>query len=227
MAATILVVEDEPAIQELIKLNLEQAGYRCLQAFNAQQAAAMVRAELPHLVILDWILPGQPGIEFGRSLRGDKRTSAIPIIMLSARVTEQDKLAAFDMGADDYVTKPFSPRELSARIGVLLRNTAPQLSDTAVEANGLRIDPVRRRVSGGGHTLNLNPTEFRLLHFMMTHRNRVYSRAQLLDKVWGDHVYVEERTVDVHIRRLRKALASSGHEHLIETVRGSGYRFSA
>ena len=227
MAATILVVEDEPAIQELIKLNLEQAGYRCLQAFNAQQAAAMVRAELPHLVILDWILPGQPGIEFGRNLRSDKRTSAIPIIMLSARVTEQDKLAAFDMGADDYVTKPFSPRELSARIGVLLRNTAPQLSDTAVEANGLRIDPVRRRVSGGGHTLNLNPTEFRLLHFMMTHRNRVYSRAQLLDKVWGDHVYVEERTVDVHIRRLRKALASSGHEHLIETVRGSGYRFSA
>ncbi len=227
MAATILVVEDEPAIQELIKLNLEQAGYRILQAFNAQQASAMVRAELPHLVILDWILPGQPGIEFGRGLRGDKRTVSIPIIMLSARAAEQDKLAAFEMGADDYVTKPFSPRELSARIGVLLRNAAPQLSDTAVEYRGLRIDPVRRRVIGSGLSLNLNPTEFRLLHFMMTHRNRVYSRAQLLDKVWGDHVYVEERTVDVHIRRLRKALAQSGHEHLIETVRGSGYRFSA
>jgi two-component system phosphate regulon response regulator PhoB len=226
MAATILVVEDEPAIQELIKLNLEQAGYRIRQAFNAQQASAMVRAELPHLVILDWGLPGLPGIEFGRSLRGDRRTQTIPIIMLSARVSEKDKLAGFEMGADDYITKPFSPRELAARIGVLLRNASPQLSDSVVEAAGLRIDPVRRRVTSGIHTIHLNPTEFRLLHFLMTHRNRVYTREQLLDKVWGDHVYVEERTVDVHVRRLRKNLADCGHDQLIETVRGSGYRFA-
>jgi two-component system phosphate regulon response regulator PhoB len=225
MAASILVVEDERAIQELIKLNLEQAGYRILQAFDAKQASAMVRAELPHLVILDWILPGLPGIEFGRSLRGDRRTQAIPIIMLSARVSEQDKLAGFEMGADDYITKPFSPRELAARVGVLLRNASPQLSDSVVEAGGLRIDPVRRRVSSGVHTIPLNPTEFRLLHFLMTHRNRVYTREQLLDKVWGDHVYVEERTVDVHVRRLRKNLTECGHDQVIETVRGSGYRF--
>jgi two-component system phosphate regulon response regulator PhoB len=228
MAATILVVEDEPSIQQLIKLNLEQAGYRVLQALDAEQASDMVRAELPHLVVLDWILPGQNGLEFGRSLRGDRRTQTIPIIMLSARVAEPDKLAGFEMGADDYLTKPFSPRELTARIGVLLRNAAPQLSDSAIEAGGLRIDPVRRRVTSisGTETIHLNPTEFRLLHFMVTHRNRVYTRAQLLDKVWGDHVYVEERTVDVHIRRLRKALSASGHEHLIETVRGTGYRFA-
>jgi two-component system phosphate regulon response regulator PhoB len=225
MAATILVVEDEPAIQELIKLNLEQAGYRVLQAYSAEEASTMVRAELPHLVILDWVLPGKAGLDFGRSLRGDQRTGAIPIIMLSARVTEKDKLAGFDMGADDYITKPFSPRELAARIAVLLRNTAPQLSDTAVEAGGLRIDPVRRRVSSGVHTIHLNATEFRLLHFLMTHRNRVYSRAQLLDKIWGDHVYVEERTVDVHIRRLRAALEGSGNHERVETVRGTGYRF--
>ena len=227
MAATILVVEDEPAIQELIKLNLEQAGYRVVQAFDAEGAATRVRAELPHLIVLDWNLPGMQGIDYCRNIRVDRRTQAIPVIMLTGRTAEADKLAGFDAGADDYVTKPFSPRELAARIGVLLKNAAPQLSDAAVEARGLRIDPVRRRVSGGGHTLQLNPTEFRLLHFLMTHRNRVYSRAQLLDKIWGDHVYVEERTVDVHVRRLRKALAESGHEQLIETVRGSGYRFAS
>ena len=227
MAATILVVEDEPAIQELIKLNLEQAGYRVVQAFDAEGAATRVRAELPHLIVLDWNLPGMQGIDYCRNIRVDRRTQAIPVIMLTGRTAEADKLAGFDVGADDYVTKPFSPRELAARIGVLLKNAAPQLSDAAVEARGLRIDPVRRRVSGGGHTLQLNPTEFRLLHFLMTHRNRVYSRAQLLDKIWGDHVYVEERTVDVHVRRLRKALAESGHEQLIETVRGSGYRFAS
>ena len=227
MAATILVVEDEPAIQELIKLNLEQAGYRVVQAFDAEGAATRVRAELPHLIVLDWNLPGMQGIDYCRNIRADRRTQAIPVIMLTGRTAEADKLAGFDVGADDYVTKPFSPRELAARIGVLLKNAAPQLSDAAVEARGLRIDPVRRRVSGGGHTLQLNPTEFRLLHFLMTHRNRVYSRAQLLDKIWGDHVYVEERTVDVHVRRLRKALAESGHEQLIETVRGSGYRFAS
>jgi len=227
MAATILVVEDEPAIQELIKLNLEQAGYRVVQAFDAEGAATRVRAALPHLIVLDWNLPGMQGIDYCRNIRADRRTQAIPVIMLTGRTAEADKLAGFDVGADDYVTKPFSPRELAARIGVLLKNAAPQLSDAAVEARGLRIDPVRRRVSSGGHTLQLNPTEFRLLHFLMTHRNRVYSRAQLLDKIWGDHVYVEERTVDVHVRRLRKALAESGHEQLIETVRGSGYRFAA
>ena len=225
-AATVLVIEDEPAIQELIQLTLQQAGYRVLQAHNAESAVKMIRAVLPHIIVLDWNLPGMQGIDFCHNLRTERRTQSVPVIMLSGRVSEADKLAGFDAGADDYMTKPFSPRELTARVGVLLRNAAPQLSDIAVEVRGLRIDPVRRRVSGGGHTLNLNPTEFRLLHFLMTHGNRVYSRAQLLDKVWGDHVYVEERTVDVHIRRLRKALATSGHENLIETVRGSGYRFA-
>lgn len=224
-AATVLVVEDEPAIQELIQLNLQQAGYRVLQAHTAEAATKLIRAALPHIVVLDWQLPGMQGTDFCHSLRNERRTQSIPVIMLSGRVSEADKLAGFDAGVDDYMTKPFSPRELTARIGVLLRNAAPQLSDIVVEVRGLRVDPVRRRVSGGGHNLSLNPTEFRLLHFLVTHGDRVYSRAQLLDKVWGDHVYVEERTVDVHIRRLRKALSLSGHDHLIETVRGTGYRF--
>ena len=227
MAATILVVEDEPAIQELIALNLEQSGYNSLKAVDAEQAFDLVRDELPDLVLLDWMLPGMSGIEFARRLRADRRTQGVPIIMLTARADESDKLTGLDTGADDYITKPFSPRELNARIKAVLRRRAPQVTDDAVEAGGLRLDPLSHRVSGDGRPLALGPTEFRLLHFLMTHAERVYSRAQLLDQVWGDHVFVEERTVDVHIRRLRKALEDTGHDRLIETVRGAGYRFSA
>jgi two-component system phosphate regulon response regulator PhoB len=226
MLATILVVEDEPAIQELISLNLEQAGYLPLRAADAEQAIDIVRDELPDLVLLDWMLPGMSGVEFARRLRNDRRTQDVPIIMLTARTEEPDKLAGLETGADDYITKPFSPRELNARIKAVLRRRAPQATDDAVEANGLKLDPGSHRVSGNGKPLVLGPTEFRLLHFLMTHSERVYARAQLLDQVWGDHVFIEERTVDVHIRRLRKALETSRHDHLIETVRGAGYRFS-
>jgi len=227
MAATILVVEDEPAIQELIAYNLELAGHQALRAENAEQALEMVRTALPDLVVLDWMLPGMSGLELARRLRADKRTQEVPVIMLTARAEEQDKLAGLETGADDYLTKPFSPRELNARVKAVLRRRAPQATDDAIEVAGMILDPVSHRVTGNGTPLPLGPTEFRLLHFLMTHAERVYSRAQLLDQVWGDHVFVEERTVDVHIRRLRKALEPSGHDALIQTVRSAGYRFSA
>jgi two-component system phosphate regulon response regulator PhoB len=227
MSATILVVEDEPAIQELIAISLEHAGYQSIRAPDAEQAIDLVREELPDMVLLDWMLPGMSGIEFARRLRNDRRTQDVRIIFLTARAEEQGKLAGLDIGADDYITKPFSPRELNARIKALLRRRAPQATDDAVESEGLRLDPVSHRVTGNGQLVTLGPTEFRLLHFMMTHPERVYSRAQLLDQVWGDHIFVEERTVDVHIRRLRKALEATGHDSLIDTVRGAGYRFSA
>lgn len=227
MPANILVVEDEPAIQELLALNLEHAGHHVLRAKDAEQASALVRHALPDLILLDWMLPGQSGIQFARSMRQDERTRQVPIIMLTARGQEQDKVAGLDSGADDYVTKPFSPRELLARINAVLRRRAPQLTDEPIEISGLRLDPVTHRVSAGGRHLELGPTEFRLMHFLMTHPERVHSRTQLLDQVWGDHVFVEERTVDVHIRRLRKALEPTTHDRLIETVRGSGYRLAA
>lgn len=227
MTATVLVVEDEPAIQELIACNLEQAGHQAIRAESAEQALQLVRHALPDLVLLDWMLPGISGIELARRLKADKRTQSVPIIMLTARAEEGDKIAGLESGADDYITKPFSPRELNARIKAVLRRRAPQMTDDAVEASGLRLDPGSHRVSGQGQPIDLGPTEFRLLHFLMTHPERVHTRTQLLDQVWGDHVFVEERTVDVHIRRLRKALEASGHDRFIETVRGSGYRFAA
>jgi two-component system phosphate regulon response regulator PhoB len=173
------------------------------------------------------MLPGMSGVSLARQLRQEERTRQIPIIMLTARSEEADKIAGLEAGADDYLTKPFSPRELLARIKAVLRRRAPQMTDDPVEASGLRLEPGTRRVFGDARPLALGPTEFRLLHFLMTHAERVHSRAQLLDQVWGDHVFVEERTVDVHIRRLRQALEPSGHDRLVETVRGSGYRFSA
>ena len=226
MAATVLVVEDEPAIQELIAYNLKQAGHQPLRADNAEQALRLVQEALPDLVLLDWMLPGLSGIELARRLRADRRTKAIPIIMLTARADEQDKLTGLDTGADDYITKPFSPRELTARVKAVLRRRAPQMTDDLVQIGALRLDPATHRVSAGNEHVQLGPTEFRLLHFLMTHPERVHSRTQLLDQVWGDHVFVEERTVDVHIRRLRKALEPSGQDALIQTVRGSGYRLS-
>jgi len=227
VTAHILIVEDEPAIQELIAYNLEQAGHVALRAGTAEDALQMVREALPDMVLLDWMLPGASGIELARRLRADRRTRTVPIIMLTARSDERDKLAGLEIGADDYLTKPFSPRELNARIKAVLRRRAPQSTDDTVDIAGLRLDPVSHRVAGNQQSIDLGPTEFRLLHFLMTHTERVHSRAQLLDKVWGDHVFVEERTVDVHIRRLRKALEPTGHDRLIETVRGSGYRMAA
>ncbi len=227
MPLNVLIVEDEAAIQELLAVNLESAGHNVLRASDAEQALTLIRQTLPDLVLLDWMLPGQSGLAIARKLRGNERTRTIPIIMLTAKSAEQDKILGLEAGADDYVTKPFSPRELLARIKAVMRRRAPQMTDDAVELQGLRLDPAAHRVSGNGLALELGPTEFRLLHFFMTHAERVHSRAQLLDQVWGDHVYVEERTVDVHIRRLRKALEASGHDRLIETVRGTGYRFTA
>ena len=226
MSATVLVVEDEPSIQELIAATLQRAGHRVVCADSAEDALQRVSETLPDVVLLDWMLPGISGVEYARRLRGSERTRHLPIIMLTARSEEHDKVTGLDAGADDYLTKPFSPRELLARIKAVLRRRAPQMTDDCVDVDGLRIDPTTHRVSGNGQSLDLGPTEFRLLHFFMTHGERVHSRALLLDRVWGDHVFVEERTVDVHIRRLRAALEATGHDHLIQTVRGSGYRFS-
>jgi len=227
MPATILVVEDEPAIQELIAATLQHAGHRVMRAYSAEEGLQQISGTLPDVVLLDWMLPGMSGIQYARKLRSDERTQDLPIIMLTARGEEQDKVAGLDAGADDYLTKPFSPRELVARIKAVLRRRAPQMTEDCVEVEGLRVDPVTHRVSGSGCQLDLGPTEFRLLHFFMTHPERVFNRTMLLDQVWGDHVFVEERTVDVHIRRLRAALEATGHDRLIQTVRGSGYRFSA
>jgi two-component system phosphate regulon response regulator PhoB len=227
MPANILLVEDEPAIQELIAVNLEHAGHHVIRASNAESALGIVRNALPDLLLIDWMLPGMSGAALARQLRQEDRTKQIPIILLTARSAESDKVAGLEAGADDYVTKPFSPRELLARIKAVLRRRAPQMTDDPVELGGLRLEPETHRVFGAQRPLDLGPTEFRLLHFLLTHAERVHSRAQLLDHVWGDHVFVEERTVDVHIRRLRKSLEPSGHDRLIETVRGSGYRLTA
>jgi two-component system phosphate regulon response regulator PhoB len=221
--ASILIVEDEPAILELVAINLDHAGYETLRAKNAAEATLLLGGALPDLVLLDWMLPGSSGLALARKLRADARTRDLPIIFLTARAEEPDKVAGLESGADDYITKPFSTKELVARIRAVLRRRKPQLTDAPVEIAGLRLDPIAHLVSGNGETLKLGPTEFRLLHYFLTHPNRVFMRSQLLDEVWGDHVYIDERTVDVHIRRLRKALSPSGHDALIETVRGSGY----
>jgi two-component system phosphate regulon response regulator PhoB len=227
MQSNILVVEDEPAIQELIAVNLEHAGHSVTRTSSAEQAEDEIRRALPDVVVLDWMLPGQSGVALARRLRADSRTRDLPIIVLTARVAEQDKVAGLEAGADDYITKPFSPRELLARIKAVLRRRAPQLTDDRLQVAGLVLNPATHRVTGNDEVINLGPTEFRILHFFMSHTERVYSRTQLLDEVWGDHVFVEERTVDVHIRRLRMALSVSGHDALVETVRGAGYRFRA
>jgi len=226
VSATILVVEDEPAIQELIAFNLKQAGYLVVTATSAELAERKINEALPDLVLLDWMLPGMSGIDFARKLKANAYTKAIPLIMLTARGEEQDKVKGLEIGADDYVTKPFSPRELSARIKAVLRRRMPEGTDDPVSVAGLTLDPTTHRVSCDGTAIDLGPTEFRLLHFLMTHPERVHSRTQLLDSVWGNQVYVEERTVDVHIRRLRRALEPSRHDALVQTVRGTGYRLS-
>jgi two-component system phosphate regulon response regulator PhoB len=222
----ILVVEDESAIAELISINLRHAGYEVTIAGAADQAQAEVDRVLPDLVVLDWMLPGESGLTLAKRWRSQARTRDLPIIMLTARAEEPDKIAGLDAGADDYLVKPFSTNELLARIRAVLRRKAPEALDTVVEVGGLRLDPATRRVTRGDREVRIGPTEFRLLHFFMTHPERVHSRAQLLDRVWGDHVFIEERTVDVHVKRLREALDPVQCARMIETVRGAGYRLT-
>ncbi len=228
--SSVLVVEDESAIAELIAINLRHAGFQVLMAADADAAQAQIDRVLPDLVLLDWMLPGQSGVQLAKRWRADPRTRELPVIMLTARADESDKITGLDAGADDYLTKPFSTKELLARIRAVLRRKMPEALDTAVEVAGLRLDPATRRVTRRlGEELReikIGPTEFRLLHFFMTHTERVHSRAQLLDRVWGDHVFIEERTVDVHVKRLREALSPVQCSELIETVRGAGYRMT-
>lgn len=226
MTAKILIVEDEPSIQELLAFNVEQAGFQALCAEDADSAWQQVRRDMPDLILLDWMLPNTSGVILAKQLRSDARAKDIPIIMLTARGEERDKVLGLESGADDYITKPFSPRELMARIRAVLRRHAPAMTDENVVAGSIELSPASHRVTVEGVEIELGPTEFRLLHFFMTHAERVYSRAQLLDQVWGTQVFVEERTVDVHIRRLRAALEPTGVDGMIQTVRGSGYRFS-
>lgn len=227
MAAQILVVEDEPHIQELISLNLTRAGHDVRCASAAEEAREMMQQALPDLLLLDWMLPGISGVEFTRQLRSQARTRDIPIIMLSARVEERDKISGLEVGADDYITKPFSPRELMARIAVILRRRLPQVTAEVVRVAGIVLDPAAKTVIAKGEPLSLGSTEFRLLHFLVTHTDRVYSRSQLLDHVWGPEFVGDDRTVDVHISRLRSALTPLGMSHVIRTVRGSGYSLCA
>ncbi|HXD06625.1 MAG TPA: phosphate regulon transcriptional regulator PhoB [Burkholderiaceae bacterium] len=222
----ILVVEDESAIAELLSINLRHAGYEVSIASTALQAQAEIDRVLPELVILDWMLPGQSGLSLAKRWRSESRTRDLPIIMLTARADEFDKVAGLDAGADDYIAKPFSTHELMARVRSVLRRRAPEALDSAVEVGPLRLDPATRRVTRGEQDVKIGPTEFRLLHFFMTHPERVHSRAQLLDRVWGDHVFIEERTVDVHVKRLRETLAPVRCSAMIETVRGAGYRLT-
>ena len=226
MSAKILIVEDEPAIQELLAFNVAQAGFHALRAEDAESAWLQIRQDLPDLILLDWMLPNTSGPLLARQFRSEARTSNIPIIMLTARGEEHDKILGLESGADDYITKPFSPRELMARIRAMLRRHAPAISDEPITIDGLELSPISHRVRASGINIELGPTEFRLLCFFMNHAERVYSRSQLLSHVWDTHAFIEERTVDVHIRRLRKALEAAGKDHLIQTVRGSGYRFS-
>ena len=227
MSAHILVVEAEPAIQQLIGVNLSRAGYRVTCVAHAEAALESLGVELPEMVLLEWDLAGQSGIALIRRLRAHPHARDVPIIMVSARDGEQDKVLALESGADDYITKPFSPREMIARIHALLRRRAPHAAVDTVQMAGLRLDPSTHRVTAGAQQVALGRIEFRLLNFLMHHPERVHTRSQLLDKVWGSHVYLDERTVDAHVGRLRSALQPSGHQEHIETVRGSGYRFVA
>jgi len=222
----ILVVEDEHAIREMIGFALKKAGLQVEEAADAEQALVAIASNRPDLVLLDWMLPGLSGVELARRLRREEVTAKLPIILLTARVEENDRVHGLEVGADDYITKPFSPRELIARINAVLRRSQAAGGDRCLEFAGLELDPIGHRVQADGRPLNLAPTEFRLLHFFMSNPDRVYSREQLLDHVWGRGIFVEERTVDVHIRRLRKALAAQTYDRFIQTVRGAGYRFS-
>ena len=223
---TILVVDDETSIREMLVISLESAGYNVLQAENAKTAHSLVLDKHPDLILLDWMMPVTTGLELLRRLKRDEMTDHIPVIMLTAKAEESSKISGLDSGADDYIAKPFSPRELLSRVKAILRRVSrEELKDTIV-VGGLEFDPLEHRISIAGNLINLAPTEFRLLQFFLTHQERVYSRDQILDYVWGKNVYLDERTVDVHIRRLRKAISVAGHDEYVQTVRGAGYRFS-
>lgn len=226
MPVKILMVEDEAAIREMVCFTIAQAGYEMFEAGCVADARIAIADSMPDLILLDWMLPDVSGIEYARTLKKDEATRHIPIIMLTARGDELDKIRGLDMGADDYITKPFSVKELQARIKAVLRRTSPLLTEDVIDIEGLRLDMSSHRVTANDASLEMGPTEFRLLHFFMTHAERVFSRGQLLDRVWGGNVYIDERTVDVHIRRLRKALESEYYDRYVQTVRGSGYRFS-
>ncbi|MEW7979061.1 MAG: phosphate regulon transcriptional regulator PhoB [Candidatus Sedimenticola endophacoides] len=226
MAAKILIVEDEPAVRDMISFVLRQNDYETLEAADAEQAWVCLAESVPDMILMDWMLPGMSGVELISQLKQDGLTRDIPVVLLTARGEEDDKVRGLECGAEDYVTKPFSPRELAARIKVILRRVAPHATEEKVTIGQLELDPASHIVNVGSQAVDLGPTEFRLLHFFMTHQNKVYSRSRLLDRVWGANVFIEERTVDVHIRRLRKALEPHGVERFIQTVRGAGYRFS-
>ncbi|WP_053979763.1 phosphate regulon transcriptional regulator PhoB [Marinagarivorans algicola] len=223
---TILIVDDEAPIRDMLRVALEMAEYNCLEAEDAQNAHAIIIDQKPDLIILDWMMPGTSGMELARRLKRDQLTSEIPIIMLTAKGEEDNKIQGLEAGADDYITKPFSPRELVARLKAVLRRTDTLSTGDPIIVDGLCLDPSSHRVTISQEPVQMGPTEYRLLEFFLTHQERVYTRNQLLDHVWGGNVYVEERTVDVHIRRLRKALTLEGHDRFIQTVRGAGYRFS-
>ena len=225
-AKQVLIVEDERPIREMIAFGLKRAGFEVREAEDCRSARAALADTRPDLVLVDWMLPDMSGLELTRALKRDRETRELPVIMLTARAEEGDKVAGLEGGADDYVTKPFSPRELLARINAVMRRSTTGNGEELIDADGLVLDAAGHRVTVGDRTVQLGPTEYRLLSFFMTHAERVYSRAQLLDRVWGGNVYVEERTVDVHIRRLRKALEAFSYDRFIQTVRGSGYRFS-
>ena len=227
MQKRILIVEDEPAIREMVSFALRKGDYEPIHAGDAREAQSAIADRVPDLILLDWMLPGMSGLDLARRLRKEDLTREIPIIMLTARGEEMDRFNGLEAGVDDYVIKPFSTRELLARIRAVLRRRAPQLTDDIIDVAGLKLDPATHRLSGGTQALAIGPTEYRLLHFFMTHPDRVYSRSQLLDHVWGGSVYVEERTIDVHIRRLRKTLEPHALDSMVQTVRGAGYRFSA
>ncbi|SMQ80461.1 transcriptional regulator [Pseudidiomarina planktonica] len=227
MSRKILIVEDEAPIREMLSFVMEQHGYQAIEAGDFQTALGKIVEPFPDMILLDWMLPGGSGIQLAKKVKGDDFTRNIPIIMLTARGEEEDKIRGLEVGADDYITKPFSPKELMARMRAVFRRVAPTVLDEPLEVEGLKLDPVSHRISGNGQSIDMGPTEFKLLHFFMTHPERVYSREQLLDHVWGTNVYVEDRTVDVHIRRLRKALTEHGFDRFVQTVRGVGYRFSS
>ncbi len=227
MPRRILLVEDEAPIREMLEFVLEQSGFETQQAEDYQVALDLIQEPYPDLILLDWMLPGGSGVQLAKKLKQHDFTRDIPVIMLTARGEEEDKVRGLDSGADDYITKPFSPKELVARIKAVMRRVTPTAAEETIAINGLALDPVSHRVSANDEPLDMGPTEFKLLHFFMTHVERVYSREQLLDNVWGTNVYVEDRTVDVHIRRLRKAISKFAHDDMIQTVRGAGYRFSA
>ncbi|HPB75656.1 MAG TPA: phosphate regulon transcriptional regulator PhoB [Chromatiaceae bacterium] len=224
--ATILIVDDEPDIREVIRFALEGTGFRVLEAGHADEARKLMQSEEPDLILLDWMLPGRSGLELAQQLKQNPKSRGIPIIMVSARGEEEDRIRGLETGADDYIAKPFSPREMVARVNAVLRRSKPEEPSDQIEIGGLRIDNVSHRVTAEGQRIDVAPTEFRLLHFLMSHAERAFTRSQLLDQVWGEQIYVEERTVDVHVRRLRKALEETGHDNLLQTVRGVGYRFS-